>query len=563
MVNLSSKKLSSWLLLLVGIATIVLINLLANRFFFRIDLTEEKRYTISEATRNMLGGLDDVVYVDVYLAGDLPAGFKRLHNSIRETLDEFKVYAGENLQFRFIDPTKAESQKARNEFFTSLAEKGIQPTNIMDQSSGQRTEKLVFPGVVISYGDEETGVMLLKGSKAAGAQQQLNQSIEGLEYELATAIQKLIKVDQYRIGIVQGYDDLDTLQLAGLTSSLMQSYRVVYTNLPARSDLSGLDAIIIAKPRRAFSESDIYKIDQFIMRGGKALLLIDALYVEMDSVGGDGTFAVPFDLNLDNLLFKYGVRINQDFVLDMNAGVYPVVAGRMGDQPQVRMLPWPYYPLVNQFSKHPAVRNTDAVLTRFISSIDTVKAEGITKTPMFFSSQYSRIVKAPVRVSMNDLRQEMRPEYFTAGKIGLGWMLEGSFTSLYKNRILPDGINKENFIADGQPAAIFICADGDLARNEINPKTGQALELGYEPYTQTRYANEDLLVNTLNYMLDNEGLISARSKEITIRPLDKVKIEQEKTYWQLLNVLLPVVIILAFGIIKGVLRKKKYSSFGK
>ncbi|MCC5928182.1 MAG: gliding motility-associated ABC transporter substrate-binding protein GldG [Cyclobacteriaceae bacterium] len=561
MVNLNSKKTESWLILLSGLMLMIVLNQLSARYFFRLDLTEEKRFTISEATKTMLQELDDVAYVDVYLEGDLPSGFKRLRNAIRETLDEFKVYAGDNLQYRFLDPSAAESEKARNEFYNSLAERGIQPTNVMDQSEGKRTEKLIFPGALVSYGASESGVMLLRGNRAAGPAEQLNQSIEGLEYELAKTIVGLSRSEPWRIGIVHGYNGPDTLELAGLSSAMLEYYRVMHVNLPRRQDLSGLDAIVIAKPRDAFSEQDLYKIDQFIMKGGRALFLIDALYVNMDSVSGAGTVAVPYDLNLDDLLFRYGGRVNRNLVLDMNSGVYPVVAGRMGDQPQVRMMPWPYFPLINQYSKHPAVRNSDAMLSRFISTIDTVKADGIVKTPLFFSSPYSRVVNAPIRVSLNDLREEMKPEYFTTGQLPLGYLLEGSFTSAYKNRILPDGVDKNNFVDQGQPSAIFLCGDGDLVVNAINPRTGQPLELGYEPYTQTRYANEDVILNLLHYMLDADGLILARNKEITIRPLDKVKTDQKKTLIQIINILLPILAIIIFGIVKALLRKRKYSAF--
>ncbi len=561
MVKLESKKLESILYFLIGIFTIIVVNQLSGRVFYRFDLTEEKRYTISDASINILKNLNDVIYVDVYLEGELPAGVKRLQKSIRETLDEFKVYADGNLQFRFIDPSKAKSKKARQEFYGSLIKKGIQATNLFDNIDGKQTQTLVFPGAILTFGSKETGITFLKGNKASSPQEQLNQSIEGVEYELSSAIKSLTENKTKRIALLSGHGELDSLELAGLTAELMAKYKVYHIDLTKRPNLLSFDAIVLAKPTRAFSEIDKYKIDQFIMRGGKAMFLIDAMSVNMDSAGNETNLALAFDTNLEDMFFKYGFRINKDLILDLNAASYPIVVGNMGDKPEVRLLPWPFYPKVNEFSNHPAVRNIDAVITKFISTIDTLKAPGINKISLMNTSQYSKVVSSPVSVSVNELKKEMNSEFFNSGPQTTAWIYEGKFTSLYKNRFLPAGADKSSFIDTGSPSKILIVSDGDIARNEINPKTGQPVELGFDPFTETRFANADFLVNTMTYLIEEDGVINTRSKIIKIRPLDSVKLKEQKTTLQLINLILPIIIIIIFGIVKFIIRKRKYANF--
>ena len=561
MVKLDSKKLESILYFLIGIFVIILANQLSARLFYRIDLTEEKRYTISEASKNILRNLEEVVYVDVYLEGELPAGVKRLQKGVRETLDEFKIYAGGNLQYRFINPSTAKSQKARQEFYESLIKKGIQATNFYDNVDGKRTQVLIFPGAILTYGSRETGITFLKGNKASSPQEQLNQSIEGVEYELSSAIKSMTETKTKRIALLKGHGELDSLHIAGFTAELMVKYRVFHVDLTKKKDLLGYDAIVLAKPTEAFSEVDKYKIDQFIMRGGKAMFLIDALYVNMDSANREDNLALPYDNNLDDLFFKYGFRVNKDMILDRNAAVYPVVVGNLGDNPQIQLLPWPFFPVVNNFSNHPTVRNNDAVITRFMSTIDTLKVESVRKIPLMSSSQYSKVLTSPIKVSINELKKEMNPDFFNSGAQTTAWIYEGPFTSLYKNRFLPRNTDKSTFIADGKPTKILVISDGDIARNDINPQTGQPVELGFYQFTETRYGNADFLLNAMTYLLEEDGIINTRSKEVKIRPLDVVKIQNQKFTWQLVNLVLPIILIVIFGVLKYFLRKRRYAHF--
>ena len=557
---LNSKKTGDILFLLNGIAFVILLNSLASLYFFRIDLTEEKRYTIKPQTRDLLKNLDDDVFVEVFLEGDLNPGFKRFQKSVKETLEEFRIYSNNKVKFIFTNPGQAQGQKARNEFMKELASKGISPMNVIENQNGQRVEKFVFPGALVSYGGFEEGVMLLKGNRAQNAQEVLNESIEGAEYELANAIYKLSNSNRKIIGLVHGHSELDSLQFASFNNALLEQYDVFDVDLSKKQKVEDYQLLIIAKPKKEFSAADKYKLDQYLMHGGKLLLLLDRLEANMDSASRDDYLAFPYQLNLDDQLFKYGVRINPDLIEDRVSGKYPIVVGNAGNRPQIMQLDWPFFPLINQYGEHPITRNMDAVVTKFISSIDTVKAIGVKKTPLLFSSMYSRKMIAPVKVGVNDLRQQMKEEKFNDGKIPLGYLLEGIFTSLYKNRFAPQGVDASGFLEKSSPAKIIVIADGDIARNDVNPRDGKPQALGFDPFSQYTFANQDLLLNMVAYLTDENGLIHVRNKEVKIRPLDKEKIK-DRTFWQVVNLVLPIALLIIFGVVRSYLRKMKYARF--
>ncbi|MBT1699782.1 gliding motility-associated ABC transporter substrate-binding protein GldG [Fulvivirgaceae bacterium PWU4] len=560
MVNWKSKKLSDMLMLANGLVLLVLINIVSSILFFRADLTEEKRYSIKEPTKALLRDLDDDVYIEVYLEGDINAGFRRFQTAIRETLEEFRVYSGNKIRYAFIDPAIATGQKARNEFMAELASKGIQPTRVFDNRDGQRTEKLVFPGALISYGGAETGVNLLTSNLGTSSEEKLNRSIEGIEFELAHAIYKLTVETPKRIGLVRGHGELDGAQAMAFRSALQEVYDVVDVSLSA-GNLDDFDALVVAKPTTTFSEIEKYRLDQYIMRRGNVLLLLDKLEASMDSASREDYFAFPYNLNLDDQLFKYGVRINMDLVQDRSSGLTPVVTGQSGSKPEIQLMEWPFFPLINRYADHSITHNLDAVVMRFASSIDTVKADGIRKTPLLFTSQYSRTLTAPVNVSIPALRRDIKPENYSKQFIPVGYLLEGQFTSLFRNRFLPEGADKASFTAAGGPAKIIVVADGDLAANAVHPRTRQPQPLGFDVFTNYTYANQDLLMNMLAYLTDENGLIKARNKEIKIRPLDRQKVASEKLKWQLINLALPLVVLVAFGTARAFVRKKRYASF--
>jgi gliding-associated putative ABC transporter substrate-binding component GldG len=537
-----------------------LLNQVVQRYNVRIDLTEEKKYTLSGSTKTLLKSLDQPVFFEVFLEGDLPSNFERFQKSIGEMLSQFAKESNNRVQFKFTDPLQAGSAQARNQFIQSLAERGVQPTSLNYRQGGNRSEKIIIPGALASLGVREKPVNLLKGNRSANPEVIINQSIEGLEYELASAIAELRGGGTRRIGLIKGHGAPDSVDLVGFKNTILSKYELYDVNLANKKELIGYDVVIIGKPTQEFAETEKYLLDQYLMRGGNLVFFLDALSVNMDSALAEGTVAIPYQTNLGDMLFRYGIRVNQDFVVDVNSGQLSVVTGNIGNQPQIQMLPWPFFPVLSNFSNHPAVRNLDAIQARFVSTIDTVKAVGVEKIPLIRTSPYTKVLGPPVRVALNDLRDELRPEKFTDGVKTVGYLLKGDFSSLYRNRLIPGGFEKEAFleksIGEGQ---VIVISDGDIIRNERDPETGDALSLGVEPFTKTTYANETFLLNMLEYLTDDDGLIQSRLREVKIRPLDKVKVQNQKTRIQLFNIALPVILILIFGVVKWLLRKQQFA----
>ncbi|HZB14086.1 MAG TPA: gliding motility-associated ABC transporter substrate-binding protein GldG [Chryseolinea sp.] len=561
MVAWKSKKLGDILTFANGFVLIILINLLVGFKFYRIDLTEEKRYSVKPETQAILENLEDEIHVEIFLEGKLNASFQRFQKAILETLEEFRIYSKNKITYSVSDPALAKSESARNEFMADLARRGIQPTNIIDTRDGQREEKIVFPGVIISYEGVEKGIMLLKGNKAGTPEQEINQSIEGIEYEIISTIFSLINEDRKQIAFVSGHGELDSLQSFSLRSELSEVYDVFDTKLSSQNDLKRFDVLIIAKPKESFSEPDKYLLDQYLMQGGKILFLIDKVDASMDSAARDDYFAGPNNLNLDDQLFKYGVRINPDLVQDRRSGMYPVITGEVGGRPRMQLIEWPFFPLISEFANHPITKNLDAILTRFCNSIDTVKATGIEKTPLLMSSPYSRKIATPVHINVNELRKNLRDSDYSTRFIPIGIILEGKFTSLYKNRFPPSGQESSKIIEESVPTKIVIVADGDIARNDVNPRNSQPQPLGFDPMTKTTFANKDFLLNTVAYLTEEKGLIQVRNKEVKIRPLDKVKLKEGRVKWQVLNIAAPLILLIGYGIFRFYLRKRRFAKF--
>lgn len=561
MVTWKSRKLGDLLLFGNGFIFIVLVNLLVAEDFFRLDLTEEKRYSVKAETLQILKNLEDDIHVEVFLEGKLNASFQRFQKAILETLEEFRIYSKNKITYSVSNPTAAMGEKARNEFMADLAARGIQPTNIIDTRDGQREEKIIFPGVIISAEGLESGVMLLKGNKAGTPEQEINQSIEGIEYEIISAVYNLINTDRKQIGFVTGHGELDSLHSFSLRSELQAVYDVDDVKLSAINQLTRFDALIVAKPSRSFSEPDKYVLDQYVMQGGKILFLVDKVDASMDSAARDDYFAGPNNLNLDDQFFKYGARVNPDLVQDRRSGMYPVITGEVGGKPRMQLIEWPFFPLIGQFANHPITRNLDAVLTRFCNSIDTVKAEGVKKTPLLMTSPYARKISTPVHINVNELRKNLRDEDYSTRYIPVGILLEGKFTSLYKNRFPPVGFESSKIIEESNPTKLVIIADGDVARNDVNPRSNQPQPLGFDPMTNTTFANRDFLLNTLAYLTNENGLIQARNKEVKIRPLDKAKIKQGRVSWQVVNLVAPLVLLIGYGLVRFYLRKQRFANF--
>lgn len=556
--TLKTNRADQILLLVIVWLMVWLLNQISNRYGWQIDLTEERRYTISEATKTLLKGLDREVFIEVFLDGDLPPNFERFQKAIGEMLERFREESGNSVQFKFTDPAQASSARARNQFFRSLMEKGLQPTQLNYRKDGDRFQKIIFPSAIAAVGAHEIPINLLKGNRASGPEEMLNQSTEGLEYEMASAIAQLTDGGTKKIAYLIGHGSPQGDELAGFKNVVLNKYALYEIRLDHRNELNGYDVVIIGKPRTPFSEREKYLLDQYLMRGGNLVYFLDALKVNIDSALGDGTVAIPYETNLSDQLFKYGVRVNQNLVIDVNNGQLPVVTGNIGNQPQVQMIPWPFFPMVTSYSKHPIVRNLDAMIVRFVSSIDTVKAEGIKKIPLFSGTAHAKVLGSPVRVALNDLREMIREEYFNDGIQHFAYLLEGKFTSLYNNRLIPNGFDRTRFVSKENNGKVIVVSDGDLIVNEFDPDNGEPLALGVEAFTKNTFANQAFVLNMLDYLTDDTGLIAARSRDVKIRPLDKVKIKQERVRWQVINLVVPVMIIFLIGGVKWYLRRKRY-----
>ena len=544
------------------IAIVVGLNVLANYFFFRIDLTEEKRFTINDATKNLLKNLEDEVYVKVYLTGKgIPAGFKRLENAVRETLDEFQIYGGTNIKYAFIDlNSEYKDEKIRNEKIVQLAQKGIPPTNAMATEDGKKTQSLIIPGAVITYQDKEIATLLLKSNsnKSASPQEILNQSYEGVEYQLASAIKNITATQKKKIGIFVNYTRLPAVNQIDLINALKKNYELYPVDLRQSPTLDGLDAVLVMKPDQVFNDDDKYKIDQFIINGGKALFFVDA--VKVDSVAREGSLAQIQSVGLEDLLFKYGVRLNSNLIKDAQMCVaIPLDVGNFGDKANIQLVPWQYYPLINTFGKSPIVKNLDAIYTKYVGSLDTVRANGITKTPLLMTSRYTQILKAPAVMSYNFANKELNANDYKAGVQTVGILLEGKFESLFNNRILPSDQRSATFKSTGKPSKIIVCSDGDIPINDFDKKQNTPLPLGFDKYSGNTFANKDFVMNAIDYLLDDNGVITARNKEVVLRPLDKVALQDEREYWQGINLIIPIVVLILAGLLKGFLRKRQYA----
>ncbi len=558
---------------LVALSIIVLLNIVSHFVFTRIDLTTDKRYTLTGTTRDMLRELEDVVYFKVYLDGDLPPGFNRLQRSTLELLDEFRAYAGDNIQYTLIDPAESEDEQTRNEFFNELYHKGLDPTNLnVKDKDGSTSQKIIFPGLILSYNGYEFPVNILKQNVALSAEANLQSSIQALEYEISFAIKQLTSDKLPLIGFIEGHGEPDPMQLNDIAATLSQYYGLVRVHI--NNDMSSLqdssgqnifDLIVIAQPREKFSEADKLIIDQHIMRGGNALWLIDNVEAYMDSLAtGRSTIAIPYQLNLDDQLFTYGVRINPNLIQDMQCAVIPVNSAMAGQEAKFVPAPWVFSPLLLPSMQSPITKNVDMVKAEFVSSIDFVgEDQDIKKTVLLQSSNYSRALNTPVMIDLSLVNERLEPRTFNQPNLKTGVLLEGTFTSVFKNRPLP---KVKNLLPDTRrdesaPARMIFLSDGDLIKNRTQGvgQNQQALPLGYDRFTKQTFGNKEFLVNCVNYLCHNESLMETRAKEYQLRLLDKAKISKHRLRWQILNVALPIFLTILAGFIFFYFRKRKYT----
>jgi ABC-2 type transport system permease protein len=561
--------------LLLGIAIIILINIIAAFLYTRFDLTAEKRYSLSPATKTLLKKLDDVVFFKVYLSGELPSSFQRLSNETREMLDEFRAYS-KNIQYEFVDPSENPNAKDRNDAYRLLIEKGLQPTDLRVTKKGTSSQVIIFPGTIVSYRGKQIPQQLLMAQLQENSENVLNNSIQALEYNLASAIKNLTTPTKPRVAIIDGEGELNEMETYDFQKSLSEFYnveRVVIKNkitslaIRLKSDSSHdvlvnkYRLIIIAKPTKPFDERDKFLIDQFIMRGGKVLWLIDPVFASMDSIKVNSTIGIPNDFNLEDMLFNYGVRLNANLIQDLTALKIPIKTGQIGNQPQFDFFTWYFFPVLMPSIKHPIVNGLNAIKTEFISSLDTVEAPGVKKTYLLESSIYSRTVNAPALIDLEIVKRQPNERAFSQGPFPVAVLLEGEFTSSFLYRIPPELADNPvlGFRSKSKPTKMFVMSDGDLIKNQFHYSQGYPLPLGFDQYTRQTFGNKDLALNAVNYLCDDSGLISVRSRELKLRLLDNSKVTKQRLFWQLVNILLPILLITGFGIAKFELRKRAFS----
>lgn len=560
--------------LLLGIVILVLINIIGSFVFTRFDLTAEKRYTLSKATREMLKKIDDYVYFRIYLEGDFPAGFKRLRNETRELLDEMRAY-NPYINYEFINPNSSSNPKERENVYRRLIEKGLTPTDLQVKSKEGESRTIIFPGALASYKGKEVPVQLLSEKIGVPPEEVLNYSIQNLEYNIANTLRILTTAYKPRVAFIYGHGELGEEYIFDISRSMAEFYTVerikIDGNINALTEhkvdsgrtsiFNKYKAIIIAKPDSVFSEKDKFIIDQFIMRGGKVLWFVDGVRAEMDSLQNKPTtLALPMDINLEDMLFRYGARINYDLLLNPNCVPIVMVTGKIGNQPRFSLVPWMFFPLLNPATRHPIVNNLNAVRTQFVSSIDTIPVKNVRKTILLSTGQYTRKAPSPVIIDLNMAGKDPDPKLFNQTGVPAAVLLEGEFESLYKNRIPPalSEAKEIGFKDKSRRTQMLVVADGDVIRNQINRRSGVPLPLGYDQDTRQTFGNKDFILNALNYMIDDSRLVEIRSREIKLRLLDPKRVEAERLRWQTLNILAPVLFVLIIGLLKAYFRKKKY-----
>jgi ABC-2 type transport system permease protein len=557
-----------WLYVLIGV---VAINFVASLIHYRLDLTSEKRFTLSEPTKRLLQNIDDRVIIDVFLAGDLPADFRNLRNDAEELLQEFRETAGTSLSFRFRRPGEGMDENGRQQFLLSLDSLGIRPTNVRVQTKAgeSQEERLVYPAALVTYKDQVVPIDLLQGQDMTGGLQTLNTASALLEYKFANAIQKLTRERPAVIGYLTGNGEPLSYNVYDLVErTLRPNYGFGFVPIDSVPVIPAeFDAILIIKPSTPFTDRQKLKIDQYIMHGGKVLWMIDNLYAEMDSLMRTQSDFVAFDRGLDltDQLFRYGVRINQDLIQDLQCDRLPLAVGNFGDQPQLQLVPWPYFPLLSSYSNHPISNNLNTVLSIFPNSLDTVEAAGIRKSVLLATSANSRRLSTPAIVSLNSVKTEDDIKTFNQQHIPIAVLLEGRFTSFFANRVsgaLSDSLTnvyKQPFRASSADEnKMIVVADADIASNVVTQNEGP-LQMGTNQFTKVQYANKDFILNCIEYLTNPSGVLSTRNKSFALRLLDPAKLENNKTLWQGINVGAPVVLILLFALVFQAIRNKKYA----
>lgn len=559
---------NKWVVPLLVLLVLVLVNVLAQFFFFRLDLTDDGRYSLSDNTKQLLSSLTAKPRVTVYLDGDLNPGFLRLKKGTQELLEEMKVYAAEGLDYEFVNPAAASDADQRNQQFLALERKGLRGVSVFDKDEeGKAIRKVVFPWAQLVYRGDTVNVSLLEQDRSLSGNENLNNSIENLEFAFIDPLRIATQTKVEKIAFIEGHGEYPAPYVYDASRSLARYFQVdrgVLADDP--HVLDAYRAIVIAGPQSAYSESDKFIIDQYIMRGGRVLWLIDGIRMAFDSLSTTGTSpAIPLDVNLSDQLFRYGVRILPVVLEDMQCIRVPVNVAEPGLPSKYEAMPFYYSPLLLASPESPVTKGINQVQATFASGLDINVSDNpqIAKSVLLVTSNASHAVQTPVRINMNDMYAMDSKTYFTQHYLPVAASLEGVFPSVFANRMVPDGVR-----TSGKPlqssvrTRMVVVANSNIIRNDVtgDPAHPQFVEMGFDRYTNVLYGNRDFIVNAVLYLTDDEGWLNLRSREVPLRMLNKVEVLKGKRFWQVLNVLVPVLLLLLFAFLYGFWRRRRWAS---
>lgn len=572
------KLLTSKILVPLVIAGLLVINWLASSVHGRIDFTNEKRFTLSTSTKAVLKNLESPVDITVLLTGDIKSEFKKLSNSTKELLENFKNYGGSKIQYRFELPADGMDDSTKAMVFDSLISMGLRPTNqqVQAKEGDGKNQRQIFPGAILKYGDKTVAIDLLQGQVQKNvfnsddllSKESLNSAEALLEYKFANAIQQLtqkeIPIVAYAYG--NGEPQFGFPPVNNVFETLGRNFIVDTVNIRTQPFISpDYAAVVVVKPIDKFSDEDKFKLDQYVLNGGRLLFFVDVLYAERDSLQNGELITYARDLNLSDLLFRYGVRINTDLIADKHSDKIPVQVGSVGGQSQQQLLPWPYAPLLQPGSDNAIVKNQADVLGQFANSIDTVEAEGIKKTVLLTSSANAYTLPTPARIQLNSLKTEEDVSKFNRKDIPVAVLLEGNFTSLFVNRVSQaqlEALKRDSltFLKQSvEPGKVIVVSDADIVINQVSETVGP-LPMGMNKYTKIQYANKDFFLNCTEYLANKNNILDARAKDYTLRLLDVKKTIGQRSLWQVINIVVPVLLVCLFGFIYQWWRKKRYTA---
>ncbi len=539
---------------------LIVLNWLGTKVYKRFDLTQDQRYTLSQSALNIVEDIKSPLFVDVFLEGEFPSEFRRLRNETQQLLEEFAL-DNNHITFNFINPL--EDEKSRDHNIEQLIERGLTPLQLSVNNSGKTSQELIFPWALASYNEQTVKISLVKNKIGATQQELVTNSVQHLEYAFSEGFQKLVIPKSKKIAILKGNGQLEDKYLADFLKTIKELYFIAPFTLDSvaanaegtLTKLNDFDLIISAKATQAFSEEEKLVLDQFTMNGGKSLWLTESVLMDKDSLYNDEGrgIALMNDLNLNDFFFKYGVRINPVLVNDLYSAPITIAIGE-GSNAQFQPLRWPYSPLAAGNPDHPITNNLNLVKFDFANPLDTLKSS-TQKTILLQSSKLTKLEGVPKEIRLEVVTEEPDPSTYTHGPQNLAVLIEGQFTSVYKDRIKPFELS---FNTDFSPMTkMIVVADGDIIKNEV--LKNQPQELGFDRWTGQSFGNKEFLLNAVNYLLSDDGLLDVRTKDIQIAFLDAQKTEDNKIQWQLITIALPLLILMIFGLTFNYFRRRKYT----